>query len=87
MTLPSSLHSMIPVGPMAPLGVPDEFRRLNDLAYNLWWSWQPDAIDLFRSIDPVAWDRSGNPMAMLHSVVPDTWARLAEDEVCVTSYG
>ncbi len=87
MTLPSSLHSMIPVGPMVPLGVPDEFRRLNDLAYNLWWSWQPDAIDLFRSIDPVAWDRSGNPMAMLHTVEPATWARLAEEEDCVTSYG
>ena len=87
MTLPSSLHSMIPVGPMVPLGVPDEFRRLNDLAYNLWWSWQHDAIDLFRSIDPVAWDRSGNPMAMLHTVEPATWARLAEEEDCVTSYG
>ncbi len=87
MTLPSSLHSMIPVGPMVPLGVPDEFRRLNDLAYNLWWSWQRDAIDLFRSIDPVAWDRSGNPMAMLHTVEAATWARLAEEEDCVTSYG
>ena len=85
--LPSSLLSLVPVGPKVPLGVPDEFRRLDDLAYNLWWSWRPDAIDLFRSIDPATWDRTGNPMAMMHTVEPATWDRLAQEEDCVTSYG
>ncbi len=87
MPLPSSLLGMVPVGPKVPLGVPDEFRRLDDLAYNLWWSWRPDAIDLFRSIDPAAWDRTGNPMAMMHTVEQATWDRLAREEDCVTSYG
>lgn len=86
MDLPPSLLSMIPVGPQAPLAVPTEFARLNDLAYNLWWSWRPDAIDLFRLIDPVAWEQSGNPMSILHTVGSSTWARLAEDEDYVTRY-
>jgi starch phosphorylase len=25
------------------------------LAQNLWWSWQPEVIDLFRDLDPVRW--------------------------------
>ncbi|MBA2336367.1 MAG: alpha-glucan family phosphorylase, partial [Acidimicrobiia bacterium] len=86
MSLPSSLLSMIPVGPKAPLAVPAEFTRLNDLAYNLWWSWRPEAAELFRSIDPVAWDQSGNPMSILHTIASSTWARLAEDEAYVTNY-
>ena len=40
--------------------------RLEDFAYNLWWTWQPEVIDLFRQLDPAAW-RAGNhnPIALL----------------------
>ncbi|MDQ3782446.1 MAG: alpha-glucan family phosphorylase, partial [Actinomycetota bacterium] len=86
MSLPSSLLSMIPVGPKAPLAVPEEFTRLNDLAYNLWWTWRPEAAELFRSIDPVAWEQSGNPMSILHTISGSTWTRLTEDEGYVTNY-
>lgn len=33
--------------------LPKRIERLNDLAYNLWWAWNPDAVDLFKQIDPV----------------------------------
>lgn len=39
---------------------------LEELAYNLWWTWNPSAKDLFRSIDPILWERvKENPIALL----------------------
>ena len=29
--------------------------RLSELAYNLWWSWKPEARQLFETIDPTLW--------------------------------
>ncbi len=76
----------IPVGPKVPLSIPNEFRRINDLAYNLWWSWCPDAVELFRRIDPAGWGPSRNPMSILQTVEPATWSRLAASEDFVTRY-
>ncbi len=30
--------------------LPARLGGLKDLAYNLWWSWQPDARNLFRDL-------------------------------------
>lgn len=49
--------------------LPKEFKRLNDLSYNLWWSWNPEAIDLYREIDLDLWEKVGkNPVRFLHEV-------------------
>ncbi|MDF2987606.1 MAG: alpha-glucan phosphorylase [Eubacterium sp.] len=49
--------------------LPDKFKRLNDIAYNLWWSWNPDAIDLYRDIDLELWEKLGkNPVRFLQEV-------------------
>jgi starch phosphorylase len=49
--------------------LPEEFKRLNDIAYNLWWSWNPEAIDLYREIDLDLWERVGkNPVRFLQEV-------------------
>lgn len=43
--------------------------RLEDLARNLWWCWQPDIADLFRRLDPDLWRRvNHNPVAFLKAV-------------------
>ncbi|MFZ1200594.1 MAG: DUF3417 domain-containing protein, partial [Desulfobacterales bacterium] len=35
---------------------------LETLSANLWWTWNLDAIELFRRIDPRLWEESGrNP--------------------------
>lgn len=40
--------------------------RLWDLARNLWWCWDADAVSLFREIDPIRWrELSHNPIALL----------------------
>lgn len=42
------------------------------LANNLWWSWHPEVIDLFRSLDPIRWRQLGhNPIALLKEFTPE----------------
>ncbi|MBC8105106.1 MAG: alpha-glucan family phosphorylase [Anaerolineae bacterium] len=44
----------------------DILHRLDALARNLWWSWQPDAQRLFASMDPALWDATHhNPIKTL----------------------
>ncbi len=49
--------------------LPDKLSRLRDIAYNLWWSWNSEAIDLYRSIDLNLWEKVGkNPVRFLQEV-------------------
>ncbi|MDQ2683325.1 MAG: alpha-glucan family phosphorylase [Chloroflexota bacterium] len=59
------------------LRLPERIERLEPLAYNLWWSWNPEARYLFRRIDQFVWERVGeNPVLFLHTVDPERlkWA-------------
>ena len=50
-------------------GLPKRIRRLGELAYNLWWSWHPEAQDLYEFIDPVVWEQSHhNPVLFLQDI-------------------
>ena len=61
--------------------VPDRLQPLFHIAMNLWWSWDPEAIDLFRHLDRMLWERCyGNPVRMLGMVSQDRLAELAADE-------
>ncbi len=71
------LSTSIPVGPKVPLPIPGNFVRLYDLAYNLWWSWDPMGRDLWGRIDPQAWAATRNPIGMLQVVDPSTWEALS----------
>jgi len=49
--------------------IPEELSRLKDIAYNLWWSWNSDAIDLYREIDLALWEKvEKNPVRFLKEV-------------------
>lgn len=53
--------------------------RLRELARNLWWVWQPEVIDLFRSLDPELWTRTGhNPIVFLKEIDEHALQRQAE---------
>ncbi|MGQ9575240.1 MAG: alpha-glucan family phosphorylase [Thermoguttaceae bacterium] len=42
------------------------------LAKNLWWSWQPEVINLFRDLDPIRWRQlDHNPIALLSEFTPE----------------
>ena len=46
----------------------DSLKKLELLSRNLWWSWNPDALDLFRRLNPDVFTASGNnPVAALLS--------------------
>ncbi len=43
--------------------------KLWSLARNLWWSWDPDTVALFRDLDPVTWlEFNHNPISLLGQI-------------------
>ncbi|MBP1464629.1 alpha-glucan family phosphorylase [Candidatus Chloroploca sp. M-50] len=49
--------------------IPERIARLRELAYNLWWTWHPEAQDLYRQIDPDLWELDyHNPVDFLRDV-------------------
>ncbi len=60
--------------------LPRRIAALHQLAYNLWWSWNHEAADLFSRIDPDLWLAvAGNPVRLLGSVGAKRLAQLALD--------
>ena len=52
--------------------LPSEISRLKDIAYNLWWSWNHEAIELFSTIDLDLWQKTNkNPVHFLQEVNQD----------------
>ncbi len=44
-------------------------QKLKALAQNLWWSWDEDAVSLFRDLDPIRWrELAHNPIALLKQI-------------------
>ncbi|MBM4424192.1 MAG: glycosyltransferase family 1 protein [Chloroflexi bacterium] len=55
--------------PASATGLPRRIRRLADLAYNVWWTWNPDAMRLFAKLDPQSWHRlNHNPAKFLRTI-------------------
>ena len=49
--------------------LPQSIHRLQEMAYNLWWTWNPDAQELYESIDLELWEKvSENPIKFLRTV-------------------
>lgn len=48
------------------------YQKCQELANNLWWSWHPETVNLFRDIDPIRWRQlDHNPIALLKEVSPE----------------
>src|SRR3954454_17192870 len=60
--------------------LPDQLAPLGELVMNLRWSWSPDCLDLFESVDPETWEAVGHdPVRLLGEVGADRMAALAKD--------
>jgi phosphorylase/glycogen(starch) synthase len=71
----------------AVVNLPLKIARLRELAYNLWWSWNPRALDLFAHLDTKLWEEMGNnPVRMLESVSPEKLAEAAGSESFLKLY-
>jgi starch phosphorylase len=61
--------------------LPDALKELETIAGNLFWSWNPELIDLFARIDPAVWNSCGhNPVKLLGSVSQERLNALAENQ-------
>ncbi|MBN1932336.1 MAG: alpha-glucan family phosphorylase [Desulfobacterales bacterium] len=61
--------------------IPEPLSFLEVLSRNLWWSWQHEALELFRRIDPQRWDDANrNPIAFLTYISQNRFEELKEDE-------
>ncbi len=61
--------------------LPASLEGLHKVARNLWWSWNSEARNLFRSLDLELWRAYGhNPVALLENLSYDKLAEIAADE-------
>lgn len=68
--------------------VPASLARLQDLAYNLWWTWDNEATELFRRLDRDLWERvRHNPVRLLGTIDQPRLQELAEDSGFLTHMG
>ena len=59
----------------------EELAPLQRIAYNLWWSWEPDGTNLFRRMDTDLWKSTRhNPVEMLGILQQTTLDALKSDE-------
>jgi starch phosphorylase len=67
--------------------LPPRISRLSELAYNLWWSWHPEARNLFSMIDQTLWSLTAhNPVKILQEVSPERLRALAQDPSFLRRY-
>jgi starch phosphorylase len=61
--------------------LPAKLDRLRDLALNLWWTWNHEAIELFRRLDRDLWESTGhNPVLILGTIRQERLEQVAEDD-------
>ncbi|MBU0637902.1 MAG: alpha-glucan family phosphorylase [Planctomycetes bacterium] len=61
--------------------LPEPLEPLRQLAYNLWWVWNPPALELFRRLDRDLWEQTGhNPVALLWRISQEQLEQAASDQ-------
>ena len=79
----NTFRSNLPDG----FNLPKRLARLGELAYNLWWTWDPDATRLFGRLDFDLWERLGhNPIRMLREVGRPRLSQAAKDKEYLAAY-
>jgi glycogen phosphorylase len=70
---------------LSPL--PERIGRLDELAVDLWWSWQPDARAVFRRLDYALWRATAhNPVRMMWVVPRQKLESAAQDPEFLRRY-
>ena len=78
-----NFHSELP----KHFALPRRINRLGQLAYNLWWTWTPDAQRLFLRIDPILWEKTyHNPIRFLKQADPIRLKSMTNDRYYLDHY-
>ena len=65
----------------------ERINRLEELAYNMWWSWHDEARTVFRMVDYATWTMSEhNPVEVLRRTSEKRIQELAADPAFLTAY-
>ena len=71
----------------ARFDLPRRINRLSELAYNLWWAWNPMAQRLFNRTDNNLWERvNHNPIRLLREVSRPVLNAASQDPVYLEIY-
>ncbi len=63
------------------MNLPERIKRLPELATDLWWTWNPQAREVFRILDYSLWRQTAhNPVLMLRNVSPEVLVAAAKDD-------
>lgn len=61
--------------------LPEPLRPLMDIAHNLWWTWHPEAVRLFKRLDRELWESTHhNPVKLLGQVDQTLLDKMARDQ-------
>lgn len=67
--------------------IPASIVRLEELAYNLWWSWNSEAQELYGRLDPDLWEQvNHNPIKLLHRIEQEKLDSAASDPTYLAAY-
>lgn len=73
--------------PQNLFSLPRRINRLGEMAYNLWWSWNPEAERLFKLIDSDLWEAVGhNPVRFLNKLERSTINSVTYDRYYLELY-
>lgn len=65
----------------AKIKLPEELIELEKLTYNLWWSWNYEATDLFYELDQELWVKYNNPVILLERLSQNRIHEIVGDKV------
>jgi starch phosphorylase len=74
----------VPTLPPPAFRLPARLEGLRRLAYNLYWTWHPEARSLFSRIDSAAWSRYRNPVSLL--LARSGWTDLLDNPAFMAQY-
>jgi glycogen phosphorylase len=64
--------------------IPEKLKCLDELAHNVWWSWNYEARDLFRSLNPELYAKvEHNPIMLLEQMSYEQLEKIAHDKVFI----
>jgi starch phosphorylase len=64
--------------------LPESLKKLEEIAQNLWWVWNSDAKNMFRTIDREAWiEAHSNPIQLLNILSYEKLIALGNDAAFV----
>ncbi|MDO4587285.1 MAG: alpha-glucan family phosphorylase [Planctomycetia bacterium] len=86
--LPTPVDEKLISGPARPNSSAIKlYNKAMTLANNLWWSWHPEVVNMFQTLDPVRWRQlAHNPIALLKEYTPERFEKRVLELVFNTKF-